>query len=113
MAKLFDTYIDYVHGFGFVLPDNWKNKVSINQINENEIEFFVFHDSLQNNNEKLFKIKIDYKKDKYNIPPDYVILKSEGSLLYLVSFNEELQSSNSEFSISLEKLKNNFFTISK
>lgn len=113
MVKLFDTYIDYVHGFGFILPDNWKNKVSINQIDENEIEFFVFHNSLQNNDEKLFKIKVDYKKDKDNIPPNYFILKSEGSLLYLVSFNEEIQSSNSEFSISLEQLKNNFFIISK
>ncbi len=113
MVKLFDTYIDYVHGFGFILPDNWKNKVSINQINENEIEFFVFHDSLQNNGEKLFKIKVDYKKDKDNIPINYTILKSEGALLYLVSFNDEIQSSNSELAISLEKLKNNFFIISK
>lgn len=113
MVKLFSTYIDYVHGFGFILPDNWKNKVSINQISENEIEFFVFHDSLQNNDEKLFKIKVDCKKDKHNIPQDYVVLKSEGALLYLVSFNEKLQASNSELSISLEKLKNNFFIISK
>ncbi len=113
MVKLFDTYIDYVHGFGFILPDSWKNKVSINQINEDEIEFFVFHDSLQDNSEKLFKIKVDYKKDKNNIPINYTILKSEGALLYLVSFNDEIQSSNSEFAISLEKLKNNFFIISK
>lgn len=113
ITALFDTYMDYAHGFGFVLPKNWKNKVSINQINEDEIEFFVYHNSLKNNDETLFKIKVDYQKNKNNVPMNYFILKSEGALLYLVSFNEKIQSSNSEFSISLEELKNNFFVISK
>ncbi len=113
MVAICDTYIDYVHGFGFVLPESWKNKVSINKINEDEIEFFVYHDSLKNNEDTLFKIKVDYQKNKNNIPMNYFILKSEGALLYLVSFNEKIQSSNSEFSISLEELKNNFLVISK
>ena len=113
MIDLFDTYMDYVHGFGFILPKNWKNKVSINQISEDEVEFFVYHNSLKNTNDTLFKIKVDYQKNKKNVPMDYFILKSEGALLYLVSFNEKMQSSNSELSISLEELKNNFFVISR
>ena len=113
MDALFDTYMDYVHGFGIILPEKWKNKVSVTQTSEDEIEFFVYHNSLKNNDDKLFKIKVDYQKNKNNVPMDYFILKSEGALLYLVSFNEKMQSSNSEFSVSLEELKNNFFVISR
>ena len=119
LVKIFDTYLNYVYGFGIRLPNNWQNKVSIRQVYENdEIEFFISDSSNHNSNnskksgrETLFKIKVDHQKNKSAIPKDYFILKSEGPLIYLASLNQPKTFSNSQLFMTVDQLKESFFII--
>ena len=112
LVKIFDTYLNYVYGFGIRLPNNWQNKVSIKQIYEDdEIEFFVYNNSLKDNREVLFKIKVEHQKNKSAIPKNYFVLKTEGPLIYLANVSQPNNSPNSQLFITLSQLKDSFFII--
>ena len=114
-GKLVDditTYVNYSQGFGITLPKQWEGKVSAKNLYQNdEIEFFVYHDSLENDKEKLLRLRIDSQNNKNNIPFNYFVVRTDGPILYLANLSTVNPLTDPTLSISPDQVKNQFFTM--
>lgn len=103
------SYINYTQGFGFLLPNEWIDKVTVKSVVENdEISFFVFDETLENDSRKILSLKVDNISENTNrsagIPAGYFELSRVGQLAFLAK-NHNI---GGEFNIQNEEIFENF-----
>lgn len=80
------SFINYTQGYGFLLPDSWKGKVSVSHVVENdEILFFVYKGTVKDTSSPLLSIKTQTLNSirQNGIPEGYFKIKTIGQVVYL------------------------------
>lgn len=105
------SYVDYQLGYLFALPDKWVDRVTIEQIiNEDEIIFYEYQSDEAIENTKLASIRV-VRKGEYSsrlMNDGYHILKENGQLIFLY----QIHASNSPLKPTISDIENSFLLIS-
>ncbi len=107
-----NTFINYNHNYGIKFPDRWLNKVTAKYKNNTEnIDFFIYQNSLQKDSQKLLSIKVTYSTDKNNFQNDFFKLYEKNGITYSANIYPNLKLSDPSLKISKKELENIFFTL--
>lgn len=111
MKQTVPAYVNYPQGFGFILPENWVDNVSAKSVMESdEILFFVYHESVDNDQEQLLSLKIDTLANiqSNGIPEGYFKIMEIGQVVFLAHIPEN---SDPEYRITEQQVKDNFIDL--
>ena len=106
-----NTYINYKHKYGINLPERWNEKVTAKYKNDNQdIDFFIYNDSLKNNSQKLLTIKVCYDIDEKN-ENDLLTLKEKNKIFYKANIYKNSEIVDSNLKLTEQELKKIFFIL--
>lgn len=106
-----NTYINYKHKYGINLPERWNEKVTAKYKNDNQdIDFFIYNDSLKNNSQKLLTIKVCYNIDEKN-ENDLLTLKEKNKIFYKANIYRNSEIVDSNLKLTEQELKKIFFIL--
>lgn len=100
------TYSNYSLGYSLEIPEKWMNQerqvTAKRDTANNEITFFIYNGSIQNESETLLKIKIFERSKLINdqLPYGYTVLEANGQILY--GYN--LRKTHTDFDLTDEEV---------
>lgn len=109
MELQYTSYINYSQGFSFTLPASWVGNVTAKNVVENdETEFFVYDESLENDQQKIMSLKVENISDidirSEGIPAGYFEITRVGQLAFLAKNHK----GGGEYQISDNDILGNF-----
>lgn len=97
-----NAYINYSQGYGFIVPDKWVERVSVKNIDNNEIEFFIYKGDINDTSDKLLDLKIETLNNQNNFPTGYVKIDTVGQVVYLAKVYDN---KNKSLNITVDNVK--------
>lgn len=106
-----NTYINYPQGYGFIIPDEWLDKVSVRSVVANdEIEFFLYATTPSEDVPVLLSIKLMTSTDRQSsgMPDGYFEISTIGQLVFMAKIHD---TNLEQYQMTEEQVRKNFINL--